>query len=119
MASFKDTKGRVWTPRITLRTLARLESALGVKLLSGADAAKMKEVLFGSVDNFLTALWISIEDQGVTRDDLGDALEGSTTAAAVDALGKAMRDFWPQAGDPGLRPTPGPETNGSGPQSSP
>jgi len=123
MASFKDTKGRIWSPRITLLVLSKLESSLGMKFLGGADSEKIKDTVFGSIDNFLTALWYSIESEAVTRAvdraELGESLDGAATIAATDAFGQAMRDFWPQAGEAGLRPTEGTEMNGTGPKSSP
>jgi hypothetical protein len=104
MAAFTDAEGRNWSIVVTLATIDRIKSALGVDLL--ADPGAIGE-LGQDIRLCCNALYLCCEAQakeaGITDEDfgrgmLGDAIENGTTAFL-----EALVDFFPSRRRANLR----------------
>lgn len=96
-ASFTDTAGRVWPLRLTLGLLPRLKS-LGVDVsFATGSVDKVVEAAFRDPETVGRVLWLLVEplaaQRGVTPEQLADAMDGPTLAAAVDAFAGAVVAF--------------------------
>lgn len=99
MASFKDDKGRSWLINITASTVRRVKELTGVYLPSLADDQfKGFNDLAQDVVLFLDVLYAVVqpdaEKNGVTIEQLGDALGGDACERAAEAFTNGIVDFF-------------------------
>jgi hypothetical protein len=103
MRTFKDSQGRPWNISITVASLQRVKSMVGIditKLTEGdppigvrltTEPTLIGEVLYAIVATQATA-------QGVTADDFAESLDGDALAAAFDCLHGELTDFFQKSG---------------------
>lgn len=92
MTDFKDSKGRVWTLKLTLGSAKEIYDRLGIDLLNPAKLAEGDESIVSRLayDLLLVGdiLAVLLEKQRQERDveNLLDDFDGETCAAASDAF---------------------------------
>jgi hypothetical protein len=102
MASFKDSKKRVWVVEIDVTTIKRIKSVLGVDLLTVADdSGQMLDRLASDAVFLVDLLYVICKDQAdklkVTDEDFGRLFsKGEIIQAAGIALQEAIIDFFPE-----------------------
>lgn len=97
---FTDNAGRIWNLEVTVATIRRVKTLLGVNLLESvsgdlmdrmaADPALLADVVFAVVKPQADTL-------GVTDAQFGESLAGDAVSGASDALIGALVDFFPAA----------------------
>lgn len=97
---FNDNAGRAWSLEVTVATIRRVKTLLGVNLLESvsgdlmdrmaADPALLADVVFAVVQP-------QAEKLGVTDAQFGEGLAGDAVSGASDALIGALVDFFPAA----------------------
>lgn len=100
--SFKDGGGREWPIRITVNTIKRVKDApdLQFDLLNIADQSAIARLIDDPallVDVLCEVLRPLIESRSMTDADFGEMFYGDILSHAVDALMKAIADFFPSA----------------------
>jgi len=66
--SFMDGEGRVWTPRVDVEALARLERDLGFGVLAAcADPDRLRAEVLDRVDVVARLFWLGVRDQARAR----------------------------------------------------
>jgi len=102
MASFKDSKGRVWAVEIDVTTLKRIKSLLGVDLLDVAnDGGQMLDRLASDAVFLVDLIYVICQPQAdrlkITDEDFGRLFShGEIIQQAGNALQEAIIDFFPE-----------------------
>ena len=118
MASFTDTQGRKWNPRVMVDTITAWERAYNFSFLeAGSKPAELQKHLYCSVDRVVGVLFHAVKAQakelGVSEEAFAAAMDGAVLRDAGEALKDAIRDFWPVP-EPSR---PSPDGPGGGPTS--
>ncbi|QDV53698.1 hypothetical protein [Gimesia fumaroli] len=101
MASFTDTQEREWVIEITLGVARKVKSETNVDLLAALrnpeSANKLMQKLADDPESLGQVIYVAAKspDEGLTADDLFDALDHEAANAAFNALDDAMTDFFP------------------------
>jgi hypothetical protein len=105
-ATFIDHLNRAWTPRVTVKTLARVERDFGIGILeAAADPERLRVEVLGRVGVVARLFWLGVADQararGLTETQVGELLsrDGNFPKAAR-AVGAALADFFRPAAPP-------------------
>ena len=102
MASFTDSKGRIWKPTMTVGMLKTLREDYG---FDGAVMQKSMDqlgtLLFSDPERLVGIIYVMCgdqpKDQGVTPEEFGAAFDGSTLEGAGEALVEAVAGFFPRS----------------------
>jgi hypothetical protein len=102
MRAFKDTKGRTWSVEITVASVKRVKSLVGVDLYALADdGLKPLGVLLADVLKLMDVLFVLARDEKgappESDESFAEALAGDVLGDAADAFVDALIDFFPRA----------------------
>jgi hypothetical protein len=98
MAKFKDNQNREWVVEITVATIKRVRSLLGVDLLQIAEGKLTDAILSDPVmlvDVLYAVCKPEAEAGGVSDEDFGRAMAGDAIDSATQALLEALASFFP------------------------
>jgi translation elongation factor EF-G len=100
--SFKDSEGRLWVVRVTVAVTNRVRTAEGLDfdLMNLADQKHLERIitdpgLFVSV--LYEVLRPKVEEREITPEAFAEIFYGDVLSDALDALMKAVADFFPSA----------------------
>lgn len=103
-ATFTDHLGRAWTPRLTVKSLARVERDFGIGMLAlCADPQRLRTEVLGRVGVVARLFWLGVADQarerGMTEKQVADLLsrDGNFPQAARAVAGALAAFFRPPA----------------------
>lgn len=103
MKRYTDKSGRTWLIEITIGSVLRVKNALAVDLLipevgepSLVSRLAADELLLGQV--ICELMRPQMEKEGVTAEQLLDAFDGATVAAATEAFFAEYADFFQSRG---------------------
>lgn len=97
MKTFRDTAGREWTLSINVGSLARVMDATKIDLTKALSVEAIDEQLANVLTMFdvlCVLLAAQLDQRGVTREQLGEALDEEAAEKAVIALYEAVIDFF-------------------------
>lgn len=109
MASFKDSEGREWELRLTLRSASRVKEKTGVNIndalkVTKGDGVKETTLLIQQLIDDPHKLYSVVvcllepqfKSEGITEEQFGEALDDEDVVAdIVEALNLAVIDFFP------------------------
>lgn len=102
-AKFTDDKGRVWTVKLTLDGLSRLETAHGIDVFEAVrKPGGVHDLMFSRIDRVRLALFCCVQNdahaQGVTWPEFVKAVDSAEAyRSGVEALAQAVTEFFPEA----------------------
>jgi len=89
--SFKDIKGRTWTLKITFGIIDNIAEELGDDLIDDPTSISLHP------RRWVEMLWLCVEEQakelGVTPQDFGGSLDGTTLRSAMELFMEDFSDF--------------------------
>jgi len=102
--SFKDCKGREWTFRLTVGSLAEVREVAGVDLGAALRSeGAVAELLFSNPETLVKVFWALLYEQARDREHQVDpetfarGFDGPALEAATEALLGAIADFFPRS----------------------
>lgn len=101
MKSFKDTKGRQWSVAVTVGAVRRVKALLDVDLMTiGTGNTGLARSLAVDplllVDVLFVLLKPDADAAGVTDEEFGSAMGGTSLDDATDAFMEELADFFPK-----------------------
>lgn len=97
MATFQDAAGRVWHLRVTVGTLRRVRSLLGLDLLDGDLVPRLSADPSALVDVLYCVLKPQADEAGISDEAFAEQLAGDAIDHATEALLAALVDFLPES----------------------
>jgi len=99
MRTFRDSAGRSWQIRLTIRIAKMLRDACGFDLMQLAEGNPPAIVrLYTDLPFLASILWTLVGEQagklGVTEDQFLEAMEGDAVREAMAALQEELLDFF-------------------------
>lgn len=99
MKSFTDTQGRTWTVEINYTSLRRVKAAAGVDLTRLVDPksdviSRLTGDPFTLFDCLAAVLQPQLQQQGITVEQFGEALDEESAEKGAMALIDAVIDFF-------------------------
>jgi hypothetical protein len=100
MQSFSDNKGRRWTIEITISAVGRVRAVTGLNLaFAGDDNCRMLGQILSDPSMLFAVICAIIKPQltaqGISEEELGDAIGGDSLEKASEAFTEALTDFFP------------------------
>ena len=98
MKTFKDPAGQVWTIDVTVNTVRRIKSLLGVNLqevITGDLLERMSSDVILLVDMLYVACKDEADARGITDEKFGALLGGDVLESATIAFMEALINFFP------------------------
>lgn len=100
MATFQDSKGRVWLIEVNVGSLARVKRAAGIDLLTVHDpqSTAWQQLTTNVVtlfDTLVALVGSQLQVQQVTADDFGASLTEEQVEQATQAMLQGVIDFYP------------------------
>ena len=102
MASFRDTSERSWDFSITVSSIKRVRSLVGVDLMDMVDGKLVEEFLTDPVllvDALYALCKPQADDLGVSDEEFGEAMSGDVIDHATKALILELIRFFPNTRD--------------------
>jgi hypothetical protein len=98
MKTFTDNMGRPWTVTVTVDTVKRVKSLLGVNLLDAAGGKIIEDLVGDPVllcDVVFCVIKPEADAKSVSDQDFGQSMAGDAIDAATRALLEELIDFFP------------------------